>query len=95
VRDRHAGQRRGLPGGPARIGSLGLCQCAVAIKVNEGAQLFVGGNPCEQLLRQFDAGNGFVLQRAAQVGHAELCGIAHSITFGTRNKPSSTAGALR
>ena len=73
-----------------------MSQRRISIDMQEGPELFVSGNPCKQVLRQLFARQHLVTQRVAQLGHAHLMqGATHSITFGTRNRPSSTAGALR
>ena len=59
-------------------------------------KVFELGNSIKKMCRDFDAGRLFFCQQLRQLRHAQLmqC-LAHSITLGTKNKPSSTAGALR
>ena len=56
-------------------------------------------NAGQQRLRGLDAGQLAQRDGARQLGHAEIghtrWSPAHSITLGTRNRPSSTAGAVR
>jgi hypothetical protein len=46
------------------------------------------------VLRRFDRRGLFVGNGSCQFRHIKLMQIFHSITFGTRNRPRSTAGAL-
>ena len=68
----------GFARGAAGIGGLGLRQGAGVIDGQERAQRAVRGNSCQQVLREFGAGDLFVGQRAAQFGHAQIVQIACS-----------------
>ena len=88
---------RALAAGTARVGGTRLGQRERGIGAQHRAELLVIGQACEQMCRQFNAGHLFRGHRAAEFGHALLVqrGAHEPITLGTRNRPSSTAGALR
>ena len=50
---------------------------------------------CKQMFRELETGDFTGREHARGLGHAHLVQRLHSITFGTRNRPASTAGALR
>src|SRR5207247_408250 len=60
-----------------------------------GAQRFVFFSAFEEMLRRLERGDLLRAQGGGELRHRHLVQRAHSITFGTRNRPRSTAGALR
>src|SRR2546423_610879 len=72
-----------------------LGQRRAAVDMQPGPQWSVTRNAREQMFRDFDARDLARRERATHVGHADLMQCLHSMTFGTRNRPSSTSGALR
>ncbi len=81
---------------PRRSSAASACgQAGGGVERQESAKMFERRNPREQMLHQFAARHLPRRQRATEVGHAHrMQGRHHSTTLGTRNNPSSTAGAL-
>ena len=83
-----------LAGGAATVGGLGLGERDHRVVTEQRAEIVMRGKACKQMFRQLDARDRPGRQFAPQFGHARLVPAAHSITFGTRKSPPSTAGAL-
>ena len=99
MRQRHAQQRRAFARRQARVGGARLREGHLRIGCQKRAQAFVVLNARQEMLGHFDAGNLARRELGGQFGHAKIMQIrvqnsAHPITFGTRNSPFSTAGAL-
>ena len=94
VRDRHAEQRAVLAARSTRIGGLRLPERQRLVAAQQRAEIVMRGKPCKQMFRELEARDRAVVERAPHLGDAHLVQRLHSITFGTRNRPASTAGAL-
>ena len=87
VGDGQAGQRTGVTGGQAGIGSLCFGQRFCAVDSDEGVERRVQALDAVKVMRgQFDAGHLLRGQRLGQFGQGGEGGggKTHSITFGTR-----------
>ena len=98
VRDRHAGQRRRVAGGDARVGRAGLGQRHVFVERDEGAQVLVllacapgsaapprPPTPCASRSAAASCGHAHLMQVAALIRSPSAPGTGRA----------STAGALR
>ena len=107
-RDRHAGQRAELlAGGPARVDRAGGGQRALGVDVQEGVHPVVdGGDPVEVGLGDLDRGGLAGRRSAGELGAVIWSGRSCAAPLpslpsarsssrirGTRNRPSSAAGA--
>ena len=99
VGDRHAGQRARPAGGPSVIGGLRGGQGALGGDRDEGVEGgLAGSDAIEAGPGEFDARVFPAEQPAGEPGYGrrgQWRQGAHSITFGTRYRPASAAGALR
>ncbi len=82
-------------GGAAAVGRGGLGERSVAVEHERGAEPRVAREALEQVRRDLDARELACRECARELRDAErVRRAAQSITFGTRYRPSRTAGAL-
>ena len=78
-----------------RVGSAGLYQCKFGIAAEQYAEVRVQLKARQEVFCDFDAADAAMAHRVRQGFDPQLVKLPHSITFGTRYRPSATAGALR
>ena len=95
VRHRDTEQGRRVACCDSLVGGARLGKCYFFVGGQVGSQRFMRLGAREEVFRGLDGGDFLRRQPGRQFDHGQFMQRRHSITFGTRNKPRSMAGALR